>query len=177
MAFLQSPRQLIVVLLLCMAAIAAVVRHFAEPGTGVHDVASVMMVLWLPVIGSIIAWCIGQLRRAPPAAPPGFAPDSAFQPHASVEFMLRPALVPAEDVPVQPGEHRCVFVVGHQGFQGRWQVASGETLRRGETSTRPVEFLSPQLALAQLPPGTPFRMLVGEAFVGDGRVLELLAPG
>ncbi len=177
MSSIQSQRRLIVILLLCMAAIAAVVRHFSEPGSGVHSVATVLMLLWLPVIGSIIGWCIGQLRRPPPAAPPGFAPDRAFQPHASVEFKLRPASVPAEDVPVQPGEHRCVFVVGNQGFQARWQVAPGETLRRGELRARPVEFLTPDKALPLLPPGTAFRMLVGEAFVGDGRVLQVLAPG
>ena len=38
----------------------------------------------------------------------------------------------------------------------------------------PVEFLSPALALPKFQPGTVFRMLVGESFIGDGRVLQVL---
>lgn len=174
MTTIQARRKLIVVLLLCMAAVAAVIRHFAVPGSTVHDVSTVMMLLWLPVIGSIVGWCYGKLRRPPPAPPPGFAAGSSFQPHALVAFTLRPAAVPAEDVPVPPGEHQCVFVVGHQGFMTRWRVAPGEMFRRGEARTQQVEFLSPRMALPHLPPGTAFRMLVGDAFVGDGQVLEVL---
>lgn len=177
MTTIQARRQLIVILLLCVAAVAAVIRHYAEPGSTVRDVATVMMLLWLPVIGSIVGWFYVRLRRAPPAAPAapaGFAPDQAFQPQARAEFTLRPASIPAEDGLLQVGEHRCVFVVENQGFQARWQVAPGQAFRRGETRTQAVEFLSPHKALPQLPPGTRFRMLVGEAFIGDGRMLELL---
>ena len=177
MTTIQFRRRLIVILLLCVAAVAAVIRHFAEPGSTVRDVSTVMMLLWLPVIGSIVGWCYGKLRRPPaaPAAPASFVPGQAFQPHALVEFTLRPAPIPAEDAPVAAGEHRCVFVVDNQGFQARWQLAPGEKFRRGETRTTSVEFLTPQRALPQLPPDTPFRMLVGEAFVGDGRVVQALA--
>lgn len=173
---IQARRQLIVILLLCVAVIAAVVRHFAEPGSAVHDGASVAMLLWLPAVGSIVAWCFGKLRRARPPAPgpAGFAPDSVFAPQALVEFSLRPAEVPAQDLPLTPGEYRCVLVVGDQGFQIRWLVPAGDSLRRGETRALPVEFLSPRLALQHLPAGTPFRLLLGEAFIGDGRMLEAL---
>jgi hypothetical protein len=179
MTTIQSRRQLIVILLLCMAAVAAVIRHHAEPGSTVRDVSTVMMLLWLPVVGSIVGWCYGKLRNRAPApvqAPPGFAPGREFQPQAVVEFTLRPALVPIEDVPVPTGEHHCLLVVGNQGFLMRWRVAPGGAFRRGETRQMPVEFLTPQNALPHLAPGTPFRMLLGEAFIGDGRVLEQLAP-
>ncbi|HVR54750.1 MAG TPA: hypothetical protein VMS38_33815 [Pseudorhodoferax sp.] len=175
MTTIQFRRRLIVILLLCTAAVAALVRHRAEPGSTVHDVSTVLMLLWLPVLGSIIGWVYGKLQRRPPPAPQGFAPDSAFQPQALVAFTLRPALLPVEDVPVRAGEHRCVLVVGHQGFQMRWQLAPHEHLRRGETHQAPVEFLSPAQALPLLPQGTTFRMMVGDAFVGDGRVVQLLA--
>lgn len=177
MTTIQSRRQLIVILLLCMAAVAAVIRHYAEPGSTVRDVSTVMMLLWLPVVGSIVGWCYGKLRtRAaePVPAPPDFAPDRDFQPQALVEFTLRPALVPVDDVPVPPGEHSCLLVVGNQGFLMRWRVAPGGSFRRGETRQMPVEFLTPQNALPLLAPGASFRMLVGEAFIGDGRVVGLL---
>ena len=179
MTTIQARRQLIVILLLCTAAIAAVIRHFAEPGSTVRDVSTVMMLLWLPVIGSIVGWFYVRLRRAPPpapTAPASFAPDQPFLPQVLVEFTLRPALIPAEDIAVHIGEHRCVFVVENQGFQVRWMVAPGQAFHRGETRTLPVEFLSPHKALPCLPPGTGFRMLDGEAFVGDGRMLERLEP-
>ncbi|KQP37872.1 hypothetical protein [Pseudorhodoferax sp. Leaf274] len=172
MTTIQSRRRLIVILLLCTAAIAALVRHRAAPGSTVHDVSTVMMLLWLPVIGSIIGWGYGKLLRKPPPAPEGFAADQAFQPQALVEFTLRPASIPAEDGPVKAGEHRCVLVVGNQGFQMRWLMPQGETFRRGEKRAAAVEFLAPHKALPLLPPGTPFRMMVGDAFVGDGRVLQ-----
>lgn len=176
MTTIQFRRRLIVILLLCTAAVAALVRHQAEPGSTVHDVSTVLMLLWLPVLGSILGWVYGKLQRRPPPAPQGFAPGSAFQPQALVTFTLRPAAIPAEDVPVQAGEHRCVLVAGHQGFQMRWQLAPDAHLRRGQACTTAVEFLAPDKALAQLPQGTAFRMMVGDAFIGDGRILELL-PG
>ncbi|KQP14122.1 hypothetical protein [Pseudorhodoferax sp. Leaf267] len=176
MTTIQARRQLIVILLLCVAAVAAVIRHYAERGSTVHNVSTVMMLLWLPVVGSIVGWFYARLQRKPPAAPPSFAPGRAFEPQALVELTLRPASIPAEDGPVAIGEHRFVLVVGHQGFQSRWQVAPGEVVRRGQTHQLHVEFLTPQTALPQLPQGTPFRMLVGDAFTGDGRVLQVLAP-
>ncbi|MGC3983904.1 MAG: hypothetical protein QM777_03765 [Pseudorhodoferax sp.] len=176
MTTIQFRRQLIVILLLCVAAIAAVVRHFAAPDSTVRTVSTVMMLLWLPVIGSIVGWCYGKLRRPPaPDTPPDFAPGQAFQPHALVEITLRESSVPAENIPKQAGEHRCVLVVGSQGFQMRWQLAPGDLLRQGETRQLPMEFLSPQMALPLCPPGTTFRMLVGDSFVGDGRMLRVPA--
>lgn len=176
MTTIQARRQLIVILLLCVAAVAAVIRHHAEPGSTVRNVSTVMMLLWLPVIGSIVGWCYGRLLRkpAPPAGPAGFAPAQAFHPHALAEITLRRSSVPAENIPKQAGEHRCVLVVGSQGFQMRWQLAAGDMLRQGETREVPVQFLAPQMALPACPQGTVFRMLIGETFVGDGRLVRVL---
>lgn len=176
MSSIQFRRRLIVVLLLCTAAVAALVRRQAEPGSTVHDVSTVLMLLWLPVLGSILGWAYGKLRRPkPPAGPAGFAPGQAFQPHALVEITLRESSVPAENIPKQAGEHRCVLVVGSQGFQMRWQLAPGDILRQGETRQLPIEFLAPQMALPLCPEGTTFRMLVGDSFVGDGRIVRAVA--
>ena len=175
MTTIQFRRRLIVILLLCTAAIAALVRHQAEPGSTVHDVSTVLMLLWLHVLGSIVGWAYGKLLRKPPPAPESFAPGQPFQPQALVAFTLRPASIPAEDIPVKAGEHRCVLVVGSQGFQMRWQMPPDESFRRGQAREAAVEFLAPDKALPLLSQGTSFRMMVGDAFVGDGRVLRLLA--
>lgn len=174
MSSIQFRRRLIVIVLLCVAAVAAVVRQFSAPDSTVHTVSTVMMVLWLPVLGSIVGWVYGKLQRRPAAGPPGFAAGSVFTPQAEVEITLRPARIPAEDGPVPAGEHRFVLVVGHQGFHARWVVGPGESCRRGQACTVLVELLSPQLALPQLAPDTAFRMLVGDAFIGDGRMLRAL---
>lgn len=176
---IQARRRLIVVLLLCVALGGAVLRHLSAPGTTQRDVGTLLMLLWIPVIGNVIAWLISKVKR-PAAAPvagtaapePIAFEDRPFAAHARVELTLRPAGIPAEDIPIAEGEHHCALVVGNEGFSARWQVAPGRSFRRGTLQTLPVEFRAPAAALARLQPGVAFRMLVGEAFIGDGRVLS-----
>ena len=135
------------------------------------------MVLWLPVIGSVIAWLVAKVRREAPRrrrAPTGFDAAGAFQPHALVELTMRPSQLPSENVPIAEGEHRCALVVDNEGFSARWFVAPGGAFRRGTAQTLEVEFLAPALALPRFQRDAAFRMLVGESFVGDGRVLQVL---
>lgn len=170
-----SRRRLIVVILLGFAVAGAAMRHFAAPASLTRDIGTLLMVLWLPVIGSVIGWLIARARRRPVAAPaPTFAAGSAFDPHALVELTLRPSQLPSDNTLVTEGEHRCALVVNNQGFSARWFVAADEVLRRGTAHALEVEFLTPSVALPQFPRGAVFRMLVGEAFVADGRVLQLL---
>lgn len=171
---IQSRRKIIVMVLLAVAVLGAVIRHYATPGSTTRNIGTLLLVLWVPVIGNVIAWLIGRLRRpgSAVAGPPDFAPGNAFTPHAWVELTLRPAAVPAEDRLVPEGEHRCALVLGTEGFSARWQVGSGQGFRRGHAQTLPVEFLSPGVALPRFTAGTPFRMLVGEAFIGDGKVID-----
>jgi hypothetical protein len=173
---IQSRRQIIVIVLLFLAAAGAIVRHFAEPGT-LRNIGTLMMLLWLPVIGNVISWLMARIRRpAAPEAPgaPGFEAGQAFHPHALVELTLRTPMLPSEDTPILAGEHRCALVLDNEGFSARWFVAPGEAFRRGVARTVQVEFLAPALALPRFERDAAFRMLVDESFVGDGRVLQLL---
>ncbi|MEJ7687717.1 MAG: hypothetical protein WKG52_12400 [Variovorax sp.] len=86
---------------------------------------------------------------------------------------LRAPELPADDTPVPEGEHRCALVVGNEGFTARWMVPRGGAFRRGDVRMAEVEFSRPDVALPRFGTGTVFRMLVGESFVGDGRVLQL----
>lgn len=179
---IQARRRLIVVILLCVALGGAALRQLSAPGSTQRDVGTLLMLLWIPIIGNIIAWLVNRMRAAralkkaaavvaaAPAAP--LREDMPFEPHAWVELTLRPASVPAEDMPIAEGEHHCALVVGNEGFSARWRVAPGRSFRRGTLQTLPVEFRVPATALARLQPGAAFRMLVGEAFIGDGRVLN-----
>ncbi|MET0541158.1 MAG: hypothetical protein ABWZ88_05330 [Variovorax sp.] len=174
MTTIQARRQLIVIVLLCLAVGGGVVRYFAAPST-FRDIATLLMLLWLPVIGNVIAWLVGKWRRPPPPAAPSFGPAADFSPHARVELTLRPAAVPVEDTRIAEGEHRCSLVIGNDGFSVRWFVAPGDVVRRGQPHALDIEFLAPAVALPRFQPTAAFRMLVGPAFVGDGRVLEVLA--
>ena len=176
MTSIQFRRQLIVIIRLGVALSGAVMRHFAAPGSTTRDIGTLMLLLWLPVIGSVVGWLYAKLRR--PAAvsePPTFGAGSAFQPQALVELTLRTSQVPSENTPMPAGEQRCALVVDNQGFSARWFVAPDEAFQRGKTQTLHVEFLTPAVALPRFPRDAVFRMLVGESFVGDGRVLQVLA--
>ena len=179
----QSRRKLIVVVLLFLALAGAAIRHFAAPGTTTRDIGTLMLLLWVPVIGNVVGWLMGRLKRPPKPVPASeaavadriaLATQTPFHAHALAEITLRPAAVPAEDVLIAEGEHYCAFVVGNEGFSGRWRVPAGGEFRRGTLQRLPVEFLSPAVARPRFAPGTVFRMLVGEAFVGDGKIVEAM---
>lgn len=176
MTTIQSRRKLIVIILLCVAVGGAIMRQLALPGSTTRDIGTLLMLLWIPIIGNVISWLIARLRR--PVAPEGspFENRSAFEPQLLVELTLRPPMLPAEDVPVPAGEHRCALVVGNEAFSARWWVQPDRSFRRGSTQALEVEFLAPQLALPRLLPGASFKMLVGESFIGDGRVLRPVEP-
>ncbi|MBT2301355.1 hypothetical protein J7E70_12870 [Variovorax paradoxus] len=175
MTTIQARRRLIVIALLCVAVGGALLRHFAAPGSTARDIGTLLMVLWLPVIGSVIAWLMAKRRRKAPAAadPSGFEAKGAFHPHALVEITMRTSQLPSEDTPIAEGEHRCALVVDNEGFSARWFVAPGGAFRRGTAQALEVEFLAPAVALPRFQRDAAFRMLVGESFVGDGRVLRL----
>ncbi len=174
MTGIQAKRRFIVFALLCVALGGALLRQLSEPGSTARDVGTLLMLLWLPIIGNVIAWLIAKVRRPVAAEPAGFEWGSTFRPHALVEFTMRTPQLPSEDSPVLEGEHRCVLVVDNEGFSARWIVAPGQAFRRGTAQTFQVEFLKPAIALQRFQRDKAFRMLVAESFVGEGRVLGLL---
>lgn len=174
MTGIQAKRRFIVIALLCVALGGALLRQLSEPGSTARDLGTLLMLLWLPIIGNVIAWLIAKVRRPVASEPAGFEAGSTFHPHALVELTLRSAQLPSEDSLIPEGEHRCTLVVDNEGFSARWIVAPGQAFRRATAQTLQVEFLKPAIALPRFQRDAAFRMLVAESFVGDGRVLELL---
>ncbi|MDQ0079752.1 hypothetical protein SAMN05518669_101518 [Variovorax sp. YR634] len=172
---IQFRRKVIVIVLLCVAVGGAVVRHYATPGTTTRDIATLLMVLWVPIIGNVIAWLISKRPRRAPSAPavmpPSFDTAGAFTPHARVELTFRKPALPSQDVPIAPGEYRCALVIDKEGFSARWVVPPGDALERGKPAALEVEFLSPAVAQPKFAQGAVFRVLIGDSFIADGRVL------
>lgn len=173
MTTIQARRKLIVIILLVVALGGAAIRHYATPGTILRDTGTLLMLLWIPIIGNIISWLVARIRRPAVPVPSGFDKRTGFTVHATVELTLRPPQIPAEDRPVAVGEHRCALVVDNQGFSARWRVDAGQRVMRGQPFLVDVEFLAPSVALPNFRPESTFRMLVGESFIGDGHVLRL----
>ncbi|RQO54852.1 hypothetical protein DBV14_12030 [Variovorax sp. KBW07] len=173
MTKIQFRRRLIVIILLCVAVGGAFLRHYATPGSTARDIGTLLMVLWVPIIGNVIAWLIGKRpRKAPPAEPASFDALAAFTPHLLVELKFRKPAIPSQDLPIGAGEYRCALVVDNEGFSARWFVPQGQLLERGLPHALEVEFLSPAVARPKFPHGTEFRVLIGDSFIADGRALQ-----
>jgi hypothetical protein len=178
---IHSRRKLIVILLLCVAVAGALIRQYTPRGSITHDIGTLLMVMWVPVIGNVIAWLIGKYGKRPgstaaaPAGPSTFDARGPFTAHARVELTLRPPALPSQDVPITPGEYRGALVLDTEGFSARWFVPPGEVLQRGAPHALEIEFLAPAIAAPRFPRDTVFRVLVGDSFVADGKVLQALS--
>jgi hypothetical protein len=170
----SSRRRLIVFVLLGLAVFGAALRLWADNPSLARDLGTLLLVLWLPVVGNVVGFVIARVqgaRRARAAA--AFGPEAAFKPQLQIEFtpLAAPAL-PA----LATSEHACTVVVGNEGFTAR--AATPLAQWAGATPTRVVELqlLRPALALRRLPVGATFSLLAGQSVVGTGRVLQVHEP-
>lgn len=173
MSTIQSRRKLIVILLLAVAVAGAVIRWRADPASTLHDVGTLLMVMWVPIIGNVIAWAIRKLRR-PVVEASSFGPANAFRADLSVSLTLRESQLPVRNGALPSGEYRAALVLDKEGFNARWFIPPGQALVPGQASTVEVELLSPAVALPRFASDTPFRVLTGDSFIGDGVVREVL---
>ena len=167
----SSRRQIITAVLLLLALGGGLVRWLAPQPSLARDIGSLLLVLWLPIIGNIIAWLVGR-ARTPKAAPPGFAPGSPFIPTARVTLTLLAADVPAQSRPIRAGLFPCMVAVGHEAFTARLQVPPHAEPVPEVAQPLEVEFLRPEVALPKLKPGTDFTLLSGRTLLGRGQVQQ-----
>jgi hypothetical protein len=161
----SAGRRLAMVVLLLLAVAGAVMRALAPDPSTLRDIGTLLLVLWLPAVGNLIAYLVRKMpRRAPSVA--GFANDAVFTPHLQVRLALT-ALVPELQSALASAGQRCTLVVGNGGFTARL----GGPLPAGDGPVA-VELLRPQVALPQLTPGREFHLVVGTTAVAKGRVME-----
>ena len=158
-------RKLIVALLLVLALLGAAIRLLAPVPSTLRDVGSLMLVLWVPVIGNVIAFLVRQIqiRRSPFGRP--FAADLLVE--------ITP-LAPAPPLAPPLDGDRCTLVVGTEGFSVRLSQPLVGWLAAGQLIRVQAQFLKPQMALPLLPQDTPFRVVAQDRLVGQGRVLQVL---
>ena len=168
---ISSRRQTITAVLLLLAVGGGLLRWLAPQPSLARDMGSLLLVLWLPIIGNIIAWLVARAHK-PKNAPPGFAPDSPFTPSAHITLTLLAAEVPSQSRPIRAGLFHCMVVVGHEAFSARLQVPPHAEPVPEVAQPLEVEFLRPEVALPKLKPGTDFTLLSGRTLLGRGQVQQ-----
>ena len=168
---ISSRRQIITTVLLLFAVGGGLLRWLAPQPSLARDMGSLLLVLWLPIIGNIIAWVVARAHK-PKNAPPGFAPDSPFTPSAHITLTLLAAEVPSQSRPIRAGLFHCMVVVGHEAFSARLQVPPDAEPVPEVAQPLEVEFLRPEVALPKLKPGTDFTLLSGRTLLGRGQVQQ-----
>jgi hypothetical protein len=155
-------------ILLAAGAIGAVIRHQAPNPSTLRDVGTLLMVLWLPAVGNVIAFLIRKIpRRAPPRM--DFAPGSPFVAH--LRAVLEPLPVPDTfATSLDPAADRATLVAARQGFTVRTQQPIAQWLRDPSAAPVAMECLSPDIAVRFLAPGTVVHVLVGPTAVAKGRI-------
>lgn len=155
--------------LLALAFAGGVIRHQAPDPSTLRDIGTLLLVLWLPAVGNLVAYL---MRRIPSRKPPptAFPPDAAFsaQLQTRIDLVAAPAAFIAA---LDPAERRCTVLVGRQGFTVRSAVPLSQWLADAPQSLA-LECLVPSAALRQLVPGTAFHLLAGTTVVAQGQVLE-----
>lgn len=164
----SSRRQIVMATLLGLAVVGAAMRHFAPNPSLVRDIGTLLLVLWLPAVGNLVAygvrqWHLHTRRHSDFNAAQSFSP----------QLVVRVTSVrqPCSAMATQP--RRCTIAIGTEGFTARAEVPLAPLLVE---SGMPLELLRPGLALRRLPAGTRFELMAGHVSVADGTVLRHL-PG
>ena len=160
----SARRTLVVVILLVLALVGGAIRLWAPNPSSLRDLGSLMLVLWVPVIGNVIAFLVRRikLRRTPFDFP--FAPDLLVE------------MSPLSPPPplAQPLADGCALIVGTEGFTVRLSQPLAGWLKAGAAIQLQAQFLKPKMARALFAPETPFRIVAQQQLVGQGRVLRVL---
>ena len=163
-------RQFIVAVLLALAIVGAGMRYWADKPSLARDIGTLLLVLWLPAVGNIVAFAIGRWRAAHPPRPP-FDPAAPFEGHLLAELAGVAPAAAAGDASA------CTLVVGSEGLTARLAQPLSHWLAGPQPAVLAVQLLRPALALPRLPAGAVFGILAGTRTVGTGRVLEVRQPG
>jgi hypothetical protein len=168
----SSRRRLAMAAMLALAASGAVIRKYAANPSTLRDIGTLLLVLWLPAIGNLIAYFVGKIPRSKPPVT-DFAAGAAFS--AQLEVVVDTTGASAEALrALDPDVRRCTLLVARHGFTARALEPIAATLAATGPQTLSLELLHPKVALRRLGAGTDFHLLVGTAGVATGKVTRVL---
>ena len=173
---ISKRRQLFTGIMLALALLGGLVRWQAPQPSLARDLGTMLLVLWLPIVGNVIAWLV-QRARTPRQLPAGVAFSDTFQPDARIELTLLPADTPSQSRPIRAGDFVGALAVGSEAFTTRLSVPPGGEPVPEQPILLDAQFLRPELALAQLRPSTRFVLLAGRTTLGTGYVVSSGASG
>ena len=171
MPFIVTPlrRRLVMVVLLGLACAGGVIRHRAPDPSTLRDVGTLLLVLWLPAVGNLVAYLMRKIPARRPR-PTAFLPGARFS--AQLQTRIDSVSAPADWLAtLDPLEQRCTILVGQSAFTVRSAVPLAQW-HPNAPQTLALECLVPSAALRELVPGTPFHLLIGTTPVAQGSVVE-----
>lgn len=170
MAIIVTPfrRRLAMVVLLLLAASGGVIRKLAPDPSVLRDIGTLLLVLWLPAIGNLIAFFVARIpHKAPPRTE--FDAEAAFAPQLQVRIEAA-SVAPEVMKTLDTSQRRCTLLVGRHGFTARLAQPIAQILALAGEQPQAVELLHPTVALPKLTPGTEFHLLLGTTGIAKGRV-------
>jgi hypothetical protein len=168
----SARRQIIMAALLAGAVAGWVIRELAPDPSTLRDVGTLMLVLWLPAIGNVIAFVVRRIpRAAPQQAPMPFGEGTAFVAHLRAN--LAPVALPAGFV-LDPATSHGTLISGQQGFTVRLDQPLATWLA-DPVAPVALQCLRPEVALRALGAGTKVHLLAGTTAIASGTVAETLA--
>lgn len=165
----SSRRQLVMAVLLALALLGAALRYGADNPSLARDIGTLLLVLWLPAVGNLVAFFIGKLPRRQ-RTDNDFAAGAPFTSHLRAELTAQSTATGAP-TNLETLERRCTLIVGEQGFTARLGRPLVGWPPAGTAQTVDLELLRPAVALRILPPSTVFHVLAGTTVVAKGRVI------
>jgi hypothetical protein len=162
-------RRLAMAAMLGLAVAGGVIRHQAPNPSTLRDIGTLLLVLWLPAVGNLIAYLV---RKIPAGKPPplDFVPGADFVTHLLAR--IDPVALPDGWLAaLDPSVRNATVLVGRTGFTVRSDAPLAQWLAGG-SRTVALECLVPAAAVKRLIPGTAFHFLVGTTAVGRGAILD-----
>lgn len=153
--------------LLALAVLGAAMRYWAPDPSTTRDIGTLLLVLWLPAVGNLVAFVIRKLPRRDTGMPGSFDDNAPFAKHLTVRMASWGA------VTVLAGERQCTLVIGKEGFTAR--TATPIALELSDATGEPdlaLELLRPGVALARMPPGLRVQVMVQGTVIAEGVVVR-----
>jgi hypothetical protein len=164
----SSRRRIVMATLLAFAVAGAVIRYLAPNPSTLRDIGTLLLVLWLPAVGNLIAYLVRRIpRRASRSR--SFPDAGAFVPHLQARLEAVELSLPLQRS-LAASSAECLLLVGREAYTARLSQPVARAL--SQPRPQPIQLLHPARALPQFRPGTDFHLLVGSTAVARGRVEE-----